>query len=292
MKKITAAVCGALLIASTALADQSLFQDLATFDDEYPPLMLEVSIPSHGELLTGTYYSASGPGPHPTVVSLHAFPGYEKNLDLAQALRRIGYNVMYFDYRGVWGGPSDFSVTAGYEDAASAVAFVLDEANGDTLRVDREHVTLLGHSFGAVAALDVGAGNDDLACIVSLAPEDMTTMIGTAEDKESLARYTDNLRVVSGYPGPKLIDDLVKHKQEWAMTTTVKALGDKPYLLIGGALDSNFDTSEVSKVVTAGNAAGASSITHDVIEHADHSFSARRIELIQKVSGWLDANCR
>ena len=120
----------------------------------------------------------------------------------------------------------------------------------------------------------------------------MTTMIGTAGDKESLARYTDNLRVVSGYPGQKLIDDLVQHKQEWAMTTTVKALGDKPYLLIGGALDSNFDASEVGRVVAAGDAAGASSITQDVIEHADHSFSAKRIELIQKVSGWLDANCR
>lgn len=63
------------------------------FDAAWPPLMEEVSIPSHGELLTGTFYTAAGEGPHPTIVMLHAFPGYEKNLDLAQSLRP--YNVSF-----------------------------------------------------------------------------------------------------------------------------------------------------------------------------------------------------
>jgi len=48
-------------------------------------------------------YEAQGAGPHPTVVLLHGFPGNEKNLVLAQALRRAGWNVVFFHYRGSWG---------------------------------------------------------------------------------------------------------------------------------------------------------------------------------------------
>lgn len=281
-----------LAVSGNTWSDEALFKDPVKFDADWPPLMLEVLIPSHGELLTGTYYMAAGEGPHPTIVTLHAFPGYEKNLDLAQSLRRVGYNVLYFDYRGIWGGPADFSVASGYEDAASAVAFASNTENSDKLRIDRNNIILLGHSYGAVAALDVGAANTDVRCVISLAPEDMTLMVGSEEDQEGLARYTDNLRVVSGYSGRSLIDDLLLHGDEWAMTTTVRSIGDKPYLLIGGALDSNFDAGEVSRVVAAGNASGASAITSMVIDNADHSFSAKRIELTLAVAAWLESNCR
>jgi len=280
------------MTAGNCWSNENLFQDPETFDASWPPLMVEVSIPSHGELLTGTFYAAAGKGPHPTIVTLHAFPGYEKNLDLAQSLRRIGFNVLYFDYRGIWGGPSDFSVISGYQDAASAVTFVVDTDNASELRIDSENIILLGHSYGAVAALDVGATHPDVRCVISLAPEDMTLMVGSEKDRQGLARYTDNLRVVSGYSGEQLVKDLLAHKDEWAMTTTVKSLGAKPYLLIGGELDSNFDSSDVSNVVAAGRSAGASAITPLVIDNADHSFSAKRIELTLAVAGWLQNDCR
>ncbi|NOX70905.1 MAG: alpha/beta fold hydrolase [Gammaproteobacteria bacterium] len=280
-----------LIVPAYAGAGEALFQDPADFEAEWPPLMEEVSIPSHGELLTGTFYTAAGEGPHPTIVMLHAFPGYEKNLDLAQSLRRVGYNVLYFDYRGIWGGPAEFSVAGGYEDAASAIKFVVDSKNAGNLRIDRNRIILLGHSYGAVAALDVGATHPDVTCVISLAPEDMTLMVGSEEEQQGLARYTDNLRVVSGYPGQTLIEDLLAHKEEWAMTTTVRSIGDKPYLIIGGALDSNFDATEVSRVVAAGEEAGASAITSNVIENADHSFSAKRVELTVAVATWLERGC-
>lgn len=282
---------GFLIGTGNAWTNERLFQDAEEFDAAWPPLMEEVSIPSHGELLTGTFYTAAGEGPHPTIVMLHAFPGYEKNLDLAQSLRRVGYNVLYFDYRGIWGGPSDFSVASGYEDATSAINFVANPKNSSKLRIDRSEIILLGHSYGAVVALDVGATHADVQCVISLAPEDMTLMVGSVEDQQSLARYADNLRVVSGYSGQDLIDDLLAHGEEWAMTTTVKSIGNKPYLIIGGALDSNFDANEVSRVVAAGKAAGASAISSSTIENADHSFSAKRIELTIAVSDWLERSC-
>jgi pimeloyl-ACP methyl ester carboxylesterase len=45
-------------------------------------------------------YVASGTGPRPAVVLLHGFPGNERNLDLAQDMRRAGWDVLYLNYRG------------------------------------------------------------------------------------------------------------------------------------------------------------------------------------------------
>jgi dipeptidyl aminopeptidase/acylaminoacyl peptidase len=74
-------------------------------DKLHPALFDTFQLPSHGALLNAFVYIAAGAGPHPAVILLHGFPGNEKNLDLAQAIRRSGYNVLYFDYRGSWGSP-------------------------------------------------------------------------------------------------------------------------------------------------------------------------------------------
>jgi pimeloyl-ACP methyl ester carboxylesterase len=58
-------------------------------------------------------YVAAGAGPHPAVILLHGFPGNERNLDLAQDMRRAGWDVLYFNYRGSWGTLGDFSFAHG-----------------------------------------------------------------------------------------------------------------------------------------------------------------------------------
>ena len=78
---------------------------------------VEITVPSHSEQLLGVFYLAAGPGPHPAAVIFHGFPGYEQNLDLAQALRRAGYNVLAVHYRGSWGVKGSFSFQHAIEDA-------------------------------------------------------------------------------------------------------------------------------------------------------------------------------
>jgi uncharacterized protein len=78
----------------------------------HPPRSAQVLVPSHGSGMNALFYLAGGVGPHPTMVLLHGFPGNEQNLDLAQAIRRAGWNVLTLHYRGAWGSPGYFrSVT-------------------------------------------------------------------------------------------------------------------------------------------------------------------------------------
>lgn len=51
-----------------------------------------VHIPTHGLHINGVFYLAAGAGPHATRVLFHGLPGNEQNLDLAQAIRRAGWN--------------------------------------------------------------------------------------------------------------------------------------------------------------------------------------------------------
>src|SRR5271170_4218023 len=106
-KRLHSLIAGVALCALWPLQAQKPAASHA--DHANPAAMDSFQIPSHGALLNALVYVAAGVGPHPAVVLLHGFPGNERNLDLAQDIRRAGWDVLYFDYRGSWGSPGDFS---------------------------------------------------------------------------------------------------------------------------------------------------------------------------------------
>src|ERR1044072_3387211 len=78
-------------------------------------------IPSGGVEINGLAYIPSGAGTHPTVVICHGWPGNEKNLDLAQAVRRVGWTAVTFNYRGSWGRPGECHFAQLPADAAAGM---------------------------------------------------------------------------------------------------------------------------------------------------------------------------
>lgn len=102
--------------------DKNVHQDLQWSTDS-PAGFLELQLPSSGSLLQGFMYKANGSQPHPVLLLLHGYPGNERNLDLAQAVRAHGWNVIYFDYRGSWGSQGEFSFQHCVEDVKSVIAY-------------------------------------------------------------------------------------------------------------------------------------------------------------------------
>jgi pimeloyl-ACP methyl ester carboxylesterase len=90
-----------------------------------------------------------------TVILLHGFPGNEKNLDLAQDIRRAGWDVLYFNYRGSWGSPGDFS----------PVAYLRQPENAKRLRADPARIVLIGHSMGGFMAVQGGAADSEITAV-------------------------------------------------------------------------------------------------------------------------------
>jgi predicted alpha/beta-fold hydrolase len=79
-----------------------------------------VVLSSHGCKLLGGFHGAEDETPRPTAILLHGVPGVEKNLDFAYALRDVGWNVLYFHYRGCWGSEGNYSFDGLLDDIRAA----------------------------------------------------------------------------------------------------------------------------------------------------------------------------
>ncbi|MEM1403108.1 MAG: alpha/beta fold hydrolase [Pseudomonadota bacterium] len=287
-----------LLSPFRALADlDAAIGEDPVFDAEHPATVVELAIPSHGERLPGHIYLASGEGPHPTVVLLHGFPGNERNLDVAQALRRFGYNVLYFQYRGAWGGTGSYRIGHLAEDALSVLEYLRNPANAEELRVDRSALSLLGHSLGGFTALATGAQDDDLRCVMALSPANVGLWkLGGADDAEAaqgLKAYADSLFMLADFSGEIMMDELAAAELVDLDTRGFgEGLKGKAVLLMVGDRDdvTPADTMLIP-VAEAYREYEGIDLTTRIIA-GDHSFSSTRIRLIREILAFAGDRCR
>ncbi len=256
--------------------------------------MESFQLPSHGSLINALLYEAAGAGPHGTVILLHGFPGNEKNLDLAQAIRRSGWNVLYFDYRGSWGSPGSFSFTHCMEDTEAALAYLRDPANAKKLRVDSAKLVLIGHSMGGMIALYEGAHDPKVLGVDVFSAADMAAYAQVPGDAPAEAKQ-ETLKAVAGAladegmaplagctPGG-LAAELMAHP-EWTFAQDATGLVRRPVLIVtsddGGAAPAQ----KLADALIAADK-GQARYVHVA---TDHSFSGKRIELETIVLSSLD----
>ncbi len=138
--------------------------------------MATFRIPSHGVDLNALMYIAPGGGPHPAVILLNGLPGNERNLDLAQAIRRDGWNVLTFNYRGSWGTSGAFSLAHCEEDALAAIAFLRGPAYAVQLRTDPKRIVLIGHSTGGLVAAYSAAHDRSVTAVGMISPAHLNAL--------------------------------------------------------------------------------------------------------------------
>ena len=176
--------------------------DPPAVDPAYPPAMEPVVIRSQGAKLSGIVYVAQGPGPHPAVILLHGYPGNEKNLDLAHVIRRAGWNVLFFHYRGSWGSEGRFSIEHAIADTHAVVAFMRSAEFIRKYRTDPARLAVIGHSMGGYVSFEVLAGDPRLRCGASLAGANLGKFgelaQQSAEFASQLAYYIDDANAIVG----------------------------------------------------------------------------------------------
>lgn len=90
---VLAAVFTAPALAATPTVPRAVIADPPR-DAAHPARNRQALNLSHGEGMNALFMLAAGAGPKPTMVLPHGLPGNEQNLDLAQAVRRAGWNVL------------------------------------------------------------------------------------------------------------------------------------------------------------------------------------------------------
>jgi pimeloyl-ACP methyl ester carboxylesterase len=259
-------------------------------DPVYPPVLHELLIPSHDVMLSGIMLGANGAGPHPTVLLLHGFPGNEKNLDLAQSLRRAGYNVLFFHYRGAWGSQGDYTVGGQTGDVEAVLDYVRE--NADRFRADTKQLSVIGHSLGGFTALRAAAQIKELNCAVGLAAYNFEPEASYTEEQiNGRNSYVDQLFMLHNMTGAKLSSEAAENTEAFDTRKLAPKLSGKSVLLIAASEDKAVPPELQSRVVAAYEKNPDINLKAEVIP-GDHSFSISRIRLQRMVIDWMNDNCR
>jgi uncharacterized protein len=251
-------------------------------DKAHPAKMSVLHIPSHGVLINGILYSPSGAGPHPTLVIFHGLPGNEKNLDLAQAVRRSGWNAVTFNYRGSWGSPGNFRFAQNLEDADAVLAFLRSPGNAGPLGIDTRRIAIAGHSMGGWVAAHTAAHDPSLIGAILISAGDMG-QIGQVPRERVVQVMADNLESLAGVTAESMADELIAHSKDFRMINAAPGLVNMPLLAL--TADDGL-AGGTDALVAAIKSAGGTKVTAQHVA-TDHGWNNHRIALESIVITWL-----
>jgi acetyl esterase/lipase len=292
LKKFLVAALMCCSLPFFARAENSAITTDPPADKTNPASTEGFTLPSHGSRINVLAYVASGAGPHPVVVMLHGFPGNERNLDIAQAMRRAGYTVLVSSYRGASNSQGAFSFAHALEDSQAAVDYLRVPANAKRLRAAPDKIVLLGHSMGGWMALATGAADAKVRGVIAISAADMPDQAGDGLAKYGSAKVlrlcvpmvTDALSALAGDTPEGACRELMDHAEQWSFSNDVKGLATRPVFLITSDDGYGIPAESFAKALRA---AGSKQVREAHLT-TDHSYSDKRIALTQLVLDDLD----
>ena len=290
LQRASIALVIATCLSTSALAAPASVTRDPPRDAAHPATNQQLLIRSAGSDMNALLFKAQGPGPKPTIILMHGLPGNERNLDLAQALRRVGWNVLTFTYRGAWGSDGAFSLPNAIEDGEAALAFARS-AEGAKLGIDPRNIVVAGHSFGGGISALVAARHTDLLGLLLLdawnfGADSARVVAAGAEGRKQFAAGLDDLgRSLQGATAETIADDLIGFGGRHNLLSRTEDLRAMPVLDIyarHGIRDQNV------ALVAALQRAGNLRVTGIELD-SDHGFADHRIVLAQRIAAWLEA---
>lgn len=250
-----------------------------------PDLQGAVLEGKRGRILV-TIFRAGGEGKHPTILLAHGIPGVEKNLDLAQGLRRVGFHVVTYHYSGSWNSGGDYGIEHCLEDSERVLEYISQD---ETMGFDREKLYMVGHSMGVFIGAHLAAKHRELKAAVCVAPCDMGEGMLTEKGRGQMkAIFESAAPWLSGTSAEALFEETEQNKESYQLSALAGALKDTPMYVLYAKLDEECSADvHVLPWVEAVQAAGGDIIREGYV--TDHSFSDMRNDLIEKVAKYLIA---
>lgn len=282
---LTTALFWAALAASPANTashiPSAIYTDPAP-DIKHPARMEVLHIPSGDVQINGVAYLAAGAGPHPTIIICHGLPGNEKNLDLAQALRRAGWNTITFNYRGSWGSPGSFRFANNPEDAKAVLAYIRSPANAGTLGIDTARIVLAGHSMGGWVAAIASERDNAVQGTILISAANMGAM-GREPRPTILAHMKGDMETLATTTPEAMTEEIVAHADDYDFLSGASTFINRPLLVLSS--DDGL-APMTDALVKAVRQTGGKRVTAIHVA-TDHGWSDRRIRLQTEIINWL-----
>ena len=254
-------------------------------DAANPAGMIAFQLPTGGEKINAVIYLAAGDGPKPALLLLHGFPGNEQNLDLAQAARRAGWDVLTLHYRGSWGSDGAFTFVNCIEDAENAARWLQSDAFIKQTGYAPSRIAVAGHSMGGMIAARAMADVSGLAGAYLIDPWDISAEGRSLTDRNAEEAFklslAEDLKPLDGTNADALLREMRANPSLLDLQKTVGAISYRPLALVYAERGLGRDfTAMVS-------AAGQGPVTAMLLK-TDHSFSDHRIKLAAHFVRWLN----
>ncbi|KAK0345008.1 hypothetical protein LTR94_012307 [Friedmanniomyces endolithicus] len=280
----------ALALATPAIAREPAIHPAVTTDpapDAANPARMDAFVIPSGEgAMNAVMYVAAGSGVHPTLLLLHGFPGNEQNLDLAQAARRAGWNVLTLHYRGSWGSPGIFSFINAAEDAFNALLFLEEASTVAKYRIDTSAIVVAGHSMGGFMAAEAAAAEPRVAGLFLIDPWDPAQTVAALATPQGEAGWkaevAGDLPPLAGASYESLTAEIKGDTQRFDLGRKLVGYGRRPLTIIG----AERGIGAMARKVGA-DAQSANPNTRLMVWPTDHSFSDKRIALADALVRFL-----
>ncbi|MCS7251197.1 MAG: alpha/beta fold hydrolase [Thermoflexus sp.] len=241
-------------------------------------MLIGVVLKSSGYRLLGRFYQADGLGPHPTLIMAHGIAGIELNLDLADVLRDVGWNVLSFHYRGCWGSEGPYRIATLVEDVQAAIQWALAQPT-----VDPHRLVLLGYSMGGWASVLAAIQDPRVYALITLSTvSDLRSW--TPDD----AMLVDWIRFMNGMTAEILREELRTQTARPQPVDGVDQLSPRPLLIMHGTADPVVHHRQSLALY---HRAGLNAELA-LIDGGDHRYTGRRRVMIQRIQRWLETICR
>lgn len=284
MNKIIQILVFAIFIATSlsAQSDSIVIRDIK-WDKGSPAGSTELFIPSDNALLAGLIYWANGPGKHQTLLLLHGYPGNERNLDIAQVVRAMGWNVIYFDYRGSWGSQGKFTLMHCVEDVINVVKFC--NKYQDSLKIDTSNIALFGHSMGGWVSLKAIQAIPQIKKGFALSTWNIYGDYKKVLNQKELRDLTNNPETGGKYfvlnaSLKEIFGPVLQQPGYFNLAIDGNALADKQIIM----LDEHHRNKEIAEILKGAN---KNYFKYDVWD-TDHSFTNKRVSLMNEVIAFLN----
>jgi hypothetical protein len=273
-----------LFISTHAFAQsESIVLSDLKWDMTSPASSTELFIPSGSSQIAGLIYNANGLQKHPTLLLLHGYPGNERNLDIAQVVRSHGWNVIYFDYRGSWGSQGKFSFKNCVEDVVNVVAFC--NKYQDSLKIDTSNIVMFGHSMGGWVCLKALQELPTIKKGFALSTWDIAKDFKNVSTEKEMLRIANNPNIAGKYfvlntSLEDLYTPVLQNQTYFNLLNNGKSLADKQIIMI----DEHNGNHDLADKMKESNKA----YFEYSVWQTDHSFTNKRVSLINKVLAFLE----
>ncbi|MBO4389352.1 MAG: alpha/beta fold hydrolase [Lachnospiraceae bacterium] len=270
---------------------ENAFIEFENDEKESFPEIFELNIISGGCRIYGYLLTPDKriPGPYPTVIMSHGFPGYTTNNDLELALMRMGCVVIHMNHRGAWGSEGEYLFTNLKDDLIAIAKWAHNPAIADQYGIDKENIFLVGHSMGGQTVLNAAKDLPFIKGVVAMAAYDIGAAFRYKMEKDLFLMIETEGQCLKMRSASDVYENALLNQQELSVLNRYDALIDRNVLLVEASLDTVAPPELMLKPLAEKLKEAGSSVEYQSIG-SNHSFVGQRMKLTRMVGEWIEKN--